>query len=373
MQRGLKDYLYTKASANGIAFGGAFELSPVCNFACHMCYIRRSRAQLAEEGKQELDVEQWIHMARQLRKAGTVYLLLTGGEPFFYPGFRHLYEELHKMGFLISINTNGSLIDEETVAWLKRFAPERMNITLYGGNRDTYERLCGNASAYDKTTNAIRMLTEARICVTVNVSITPENKDDMEEIITFARDLKLNVNATTYMFPPVRRQREAEDSRLSAEEAGKLSVQKEYYRLSEEGFRNAANYVKDLLKKGETLKERDYWGECGDEQMRCRAGRSAFWISWEGKMTACGMMDFPVVTYPFRDGFVAAWEEIKAKVKRESVISDCIDCTKRDICHPCAARLFAETGDVNRKNEYLCQFCDTEIKEWSKYWEREEG
>ena len=29
-------------------------------------------------------------------------------------------------------------------------------------------------------------------------------------------------------------------------------------------------------------------------------------------------------------------------------------CTKRKYCKPCAAMLYAETGDVNKRSDYLC-------------------
>lgn len=53
-----------------------------------------------------------------------LFLILTGGEPFLYPNSLQLYEELALLGLIISINTNGALIDEDTVAVLKRCVPK---------------------------------------------------------------------------------------------------------------------------------------------------------------------------------------------------------------------------------------------------------
>ena len=62
--------------------------------------------------------EEWLDLARQMKDAGVLFLLLTGGEVFLYPRFKELYIELHKMGFVITINTNGTMIDENVVQWL---------------------------------------------------------------------------------------------------------------------------------------------------------------------------------------------------------------------------------------------------------------
>ncbi|MEI3218833.1 MAG: radical SAM protein [Lachnoclostridium sp.] len=151
------DYLYQKASRNRIPLNGCFELSPICNFHCRMCYVRKTHEQIRKEGKRIREWKEWIDLAKQCKEEGMLYLLLTGGEPFLYPHFRELYEELHHMGFIISINSNGTMIDEKTVEWLKTMAPGRINITLYGASADTYERICGNADGYyrDKSNSAV--------------------------------------------------------------------------------------------------------------------------------------------------------------------------------------------------------------------------
>ena len=128
----VRDYLFRKASLMKIPLAGTFELSPVCNFSCKMCYVRKTPAQLEKEGKQLYSVEKWIKLASECKDAGMLYLLLTGGEPFLYPEFRTLYETLHSMGLVLSINSNASMIDDETVAWLK---PQR----IQQSNRSDFE------------------------------------------------------------------------------------------------------------------------------------------------------------------------------------------------------------------------------------------
>lgn len=361
-----KDYLYSKAARLRIPLGGTFELSPVCNFSCRMCYVRKTGEELKCEGKQIIGADQWIKMAEECRAAGMLYLLLTGGEPFLYPEFKKLYEAVHEMGFLLIINSNGTFIDEETVEWLKDRAPSRMNITLYGASRATYARLCRNPDGFELAKRGIVLLKEAGIHVVVTSSITPENKRDIREIIDFAHSHGCQANIATYMFPPVRRGRENTDSRLNAEEAGRLNVLKERYRLGEEKFKDAAHWVLDKLKSQERTEETDTWGTDTGREMQCRAGRSSFWINWEGKMTACGMMEFPVVCDPFQDGFLPCWEKITTEVRRQQVLKGCAGCTKKEICHPCAAIMKAETGSVNEKAPYLCRMTEVSEQMWKK-------
>lgn len=201
----LTQYLFDRASRTLTPLSGTFELSPVCNLACKMCYVRKTPAEVAASPRPPVGLIQWLSIAEQARDAGMLYLLLTGGEPFLWQDFWPLYERLSTMGFLISINSNGTLLDEARVARLAEHPPTRINITLYGAGNETYEALCGRSGMFDRVDRAITLLRQAGILVKLNCSLTPHNAGDLEGIVSYAaeRDLILEVN--TYMFPPLRR------------------------------------------------------------------------------------------------------------------------------------------------------------------------
>ena len=71
------DYLFSKASHMSIPLGATFELSPICNLNCKMCYVRMNKKQVDELGGLKT-ADEWLDMARQCKEAGSLYLLLTG-------------------------------------------------------------------------------------------------------------------------------------------------------------------------------------------------------------------------------------------------------------------------------------------------------
>lgn len=365
MNNTFSDYLYKKASLQKVPLFGCFELSPVCNFSCKMCYVRKTYAQIQKEGKRLLNWKEWLELAKQCKDEGTLYLLLSGGEPFIYPHFKELYSSLHSMGFVLSINSNGTMIDEETIKWLKTMAPSRVNITLYGSSRETYLKICGNPEGYDKAIKAILMLKEVGIPVVINASMIPENSQDMKDIIEFGKKHNINTRVSTYMFPPIRRDRETGDSRFPPEVAGKMYVQKFVYQLRKEQL---LKYVKDKL---DTLNNKDEvvdndWGAHKEEFMRCRAGRSSFWISWDGTMTACGLLSYPLQVNPFENSFKDCWLQLTNTVRTTTVLKECKNCSKKEICNPCVAMLHSEVGSVDKKSPYLCTMTDQIILEMKK-------
>ncbi|MBQ8898845.1 MAG: radical SAM protein [Clostridia bacterium] len=351
----VSDYLHKKASAKKVPLTGNFELSPVCNFACKMCYVRRTPEQIAAMGKSLIPWEKWLDLGRAARDAGMLYLLLTGGEPFIYPGFRQLYTELHKLGLLIFINSNGTMIDEATVAWLKEYAPVRVNITLYGASPETYRRICGRADGYDRAMRAIRLLREAGINVVINASMIPENACDLEAIIETGRSLGLNTRVSTYMFPPMRREAESGDSRFTPEQSAEMYLRKNRCQLSPEKYCEFLSNSIEKVKNSAAAPENDDWGTDNAEFMRCRAGRCTFWVNWEGNMNACGMMDFPLCVHPFEEPFADCWMRLTNAVRSTPVLKGCEGCDKREICNPCVAMIYGETGTVDQKAPYMCR------------------
>ena len=89
----LERRLVHKAKASRIPINGNLELLPLCNMNCDMCYVRLSRTEMEAQGRLHT-LDEWLDIAEKMRKAGTLFLLLTGGEPLLYPDFKQLYLKL---------------------------------------------------------------------------------------------------------------------------------------------------------------------------------------------------------------------------------------------------------------------------------------
>ena len=174
--------LVAKATAAHIPITASFELTPCCNLQCDMCFISMKQADMMAQGGLK-DLDFWLRVAGELKEMGTLFILLTGGEPLLYPHFKELYRELRRMGFILTLNTNGTCIDEETVRLFHESRPRRVNVTLYGASRETYEKLCHHASGFDRCMNGLALLKEYDIDTKLNVSVVKENLEDFEKIL----------------------------------------------------------------------------------------------------------------------------------------------------------------------------------------------
>lgn len=348
--------LIAKAGETHTPISGSFELLPLCNMNCDMCYVRLDRKEMERQGRIRT-ADEWLGLAEQMQKAGTLFLLLTGGEPLLYPEFKKVYLGLRKMGMIVTINTNGTLIDKAWADFFKAYPPRRVNITLYGTDEETYRDLCHYPGGYEKTIRGIRLLRERNIDVKINGSLVRDNENDVTQIVDTAVSLGAAVNIDTYMYPAVRERTKPfnEQSRLLPETAArgraafmKATKESEQYRQLAEEIVAAAYETPE--------------GEMIPGEMRCQAGKTSFTINWQGKMRPCVMLTKPEAEV-FEVGFDAAWQQLREGIAQIRLSSKCSACTYRRVCQTCAACALYEAGAYDEVPEYMCRYTKAFVKE----------
>ena len=341
--------LVARSGMLGIPINGAMELLPLCNMNCDMCYVRLSRAEMEKQGRIRSGAE-WLAVGRQMARAGTLFLLLTGGEPLLHPDFREIYLGLKKMGMILTINTNGTLIDE---AWADFFAnnkPRRINITLYGANSSTYERLCHYRDGFGRVIRAVKLLRQRGVDVKLAGSLTAENAADLTDMIQIAKELDVPLHVDTYMMPAARERDIPFDrqSRMEPEAAAAAAIK---------FLRNAKSAEEFAAYRDEMLQKVDRYipGERAPALPGCLAGRCGFTISWLGRLQPCEVLTDPAANV-FEVGFEAAWSNVRQAYQGVRYCADCSSCRLRPLCSTCPAAALTETGDYMGKPEYLCRY-----------------
>ena len=353
----ISKYLHSKGRKLGLPIGGNFELTARCNFDCPMCYVHLKQEDIDAQGR-ELTAAQWIDLARQAKDRGMIFVLLTGGEPFVRKDFFEIYHAMKQMGLMIAINSNGSMLSGEILQRLIEDPPFRINISLYGGCNETYRNMCGR-NAYDQVVENIAALRAAGIDVRLNVSITPYNRQDLTAICRKAEELGVHVKLSSYMYPSVRVNggKYGSGDRLDPLEAAKAAVEWDRLRFDPETFALRARAMAEYS----LTEERECAADL-DEGVGCRAGNTAFWMTWDGRMTPCGMMPHPVA-YPLEIGFDKAWDQLREATKALRMPSKCTNCPKRGACPVCAAVCVTETGRCDGVPEYVCAMTDEVIRQ----------
>ncbi|MCX8128622.1 MAG: radical SAM protein [Clostridia bacterium] len=354
----LTNKLISAAKEKRLPISGAFELTPRCNLKCKMCYVCQP-VNDKQTMANERSAEEWIRLAKEMRDAGVLFLLLTGGEVFLREDFKEIYEQISEMGFIIQIYTNATMITPEIAKWLGKRPPSKVSVTLYGSTPEMYEKVCGFADGYERTVRGIDLLIAEGIVVEVKTTVVRGNKDEFNRIAAFAEKRNIKFGVVNYISP--RREgccSDPEGERLSPEELAEYEMSITEYNKRKHGeitldpatYDNLDDYEQSGKSNGELLAPSSE----KEDPFRCSAGKCGFWISWNGRMLACGIMNKPE-TYPLQTGFLQAWEGLKKLCSVIPNCDPCSECSVKEYCSRCPARLLTETGCYDKPAPYLCE------------------
>ncbi len=337
----VSSYLGMKAREKGIPIGNQFELTPLCNLGCKMCYVHLNADQL--KGQKILSVDTWKDLMYQAWEAGMINASLTGGECLAYPGFDELFLYLHSLGCQVTVLTNGVLLDEKRIQFFMEHMPSRIQVTLYGWNDDVYERVTGQR-IFSTVTENIRKAIGMGLPIYIN--ITPNNYlgEDVFETIRVAKSMCRMVTVNSCLFSP-----REETGRSKQQDDPETDLYIRIYKLLDE-----INGRETLEIEPEKLPPEG--GEACNGVKRgllCGGGRSGFTITWKGKMVACNRLEM-LCAYPLEEGVKAAWEKVNRAANSWPVYSGCADCAYAEVCNICAGNQmrFAEPG---KKPTGLCE------------------
>lgn len=315
------------AKANSVPLTATFELTPLCNFSCVMCYVHLTKEKADKQGRM-LSADDWLEIAKQAKEMGTLYINLTGGEPFLHPEFWKIYGELNKMGFLISVLSNGSMINESVIEKFREYGmPYRMKLTLYGASDETYLRTCNSPDGFTKITKAVDLLKKAGVPLKLTSTIVRENADDLQEIYRFARERNISMQHTITVVKSSR------DSVNTTEKS----------RFNLDDFSHELTLEELEKNKLPSLKSPFAW---------CASYGKSLWVTWHGHLQMCSFMSVPFVAYS--GNLRADYTLLLEKLKMLKSPDECAECRWKMFCQRCPGILCSESGHPEKTDISLC-------------------
>ena len=333
----LTQSLIDKSTAEKIPIKMAIELTPECNLGCKMCYIRLNKDEMKKIGRL-LTADEWIEIAKEAADEGTLFITITGGEPLLHPEFEKIYTELSKMGFLIDLFTNGTLVDDHIIELFKKYPPGYISITMYGASEETYEKVCDNGEAYNLVINNIDRIKKElpKLPMTIRTTLTKRSVDDLDSIKKHVNSIGDILSISLATLKPVRGafRPELDEYRLSYEEARKVTQ-----RYINE-YSDGESEYKEVIRQ--------------DKSFNCIAGQASCVISWDGRMLPCLVFSSPYAE-PAKIGFKSAWKELTLLRQKITVPDRCIGCKWSKYCGTCPAYIQMESGTYKDNEEYNCK------------------
>jgi radical SAM protein with 4Fe4S-binding SPASM domain len=319
------------------------EVTRRCPLECRHCYNNLAMSDLNAR-KAELTKEEYAVLLSDLAEMGAFWLLFTGGEIFARKDFVEIYRFAKEKGFLVTLFTNGILINEKIADFLREIPPFAIEITLYGRTKATYETLTGVPGSFDRCMRGIQLLLDRGLPLKLKTVGTSINKHEVVAMKDFAeRELGLEFKFDSQLSPRIDCSRAPLGVRLSPEEVVAIDMH----------WPKVAGELRTGLQRevaGPPLGNRSSLYQCGGGVQSCA-------IDPYGQMSICVLSHRQ--TYDIRSGSVReGWEKFLLETRTQEPKNPPTKCTKcriRSVCSMCPANGELENGDPESPVDFLCE------------------
>jgi MoaA/NifB/PqqE/SkfB family radical SAM enzyme len=317
-------------------------LTDECNYRCQVCSLWRGIHK--ETNKIHMSLDEIKALIGEGAALGVPTLIISGGEPLLHPHFLEIAEYAVSRMENVRVNTNASLITEETAKALVGMGLHEIWASL-DGIGEYSDNFRGVKDAYARTTAGIRMLSEqkkkaksAKPRILIDTIVTEENVSSLPECMGVFRGLgadEVNLVHTCYVSPETIKETEkmlgreniysGQFSTPMGEKTVGARISKEQYREIRRAARGLGMYVDPLLLAPPGAVR---------SQCRCLFPWMNMTIYPGGDACACPLMDFITIGNVREKSIMEIWngEPIK-EMRRKSgkgfpVCKYCI-CTRR--------------------------------------------
>ena len=327
--------------ADELPLAGSFELTFRCNFNCRHCYAHYPGCPADEMSTGDVQ-----RVLDKIAEHGALLLLLTGGEIFVRKDFRDIYLHAKRLGLLLTLYTNATLIDEPMADLLAEYPPRHIEISVYGHTAETYERVTGVRGSHARFDAGVSRLLDRKLPVRFKTIVLKSNQHEFNDILRWADTFGYSLRYDAIVNPRLDGNMEPALERIDAQSFAELYPhgEEEIGKLAE--LRGAARQAPP-----------------DDRLFKCGAGRMAFHVDPQGRIHACMM--WRKSPYDFLTGSVEGWNRQMRDLSlgKAPAQSACTTCVDRLTCASCAPTSLLETGEAGMDVPYYCRLCEARDKE----------
>ncbi len=332
----------------------ALNLTRRCNLDCGHCYLDAVVRSDGLEGELKTDEVRKV-LDDIASMSDEAMVVLTGGEPLLRRDIYEIAAYADSLSLMTVVGTNGTLLDEKRVLRLKDAGVKGLGISLDSLDPDYHDRFRRMPGAWKRTMSGIDACRRNDMCFQIHFSVTDDNADELEDMISFARQAGAMVFNVFFLVCTGRGEKMSANISMSVYE----DVIKRVVLASgdEQGMIIRAKCAPHF--KRMALQFDPSWPvsqQHGYEAGGCLAGTRYCRVTPEGDVTACPYMETSVGNV--RDvGISDLWRDapLFGQLRAPTLEGRCGDCEYGKLCGGCRARPLARSGNVMGE-DFLCGY-----------------
>jgi radical SAM protein with 4Fe4S-binding SPASM domain len=271
---------------------------------------------------------------RDLAELGCFHLALSGGEPLVREDFLDIAEEARKLGFSLTLFTNGLALNDQLIAEIDRLNFEQITVSIHSVNPQIHQKMFGlSYPMLDNVLSSVCLLREMGNPITVHAVMTIDNIQYYDDFRQYFIDKGFPPNRITS--EPLHARRDGDTSVLSW-----LPTSQQLY----EHFFKDDQFLQLVRKEGDSF--------------RCVAGISHLSINHRGMVYPCPNLSLPAGNVR-ESRLTDIWQNSPVfKIIRMlplAAFEKCVQCEANISCPVCMAEGFSVNNNLFSPPEYHCE------------------
>ncbi|HLY11607.1 MAG TPA: radical SAM protein [Planctomycetota bacterium] len=182
------DDLNGRAYERCIPLNITLELTLRCNIRCTHCY-NFDRDQPRPSSGPELSMDEIRLLLGDLRRSGTLFLTLTGGEAMLHPRFWEIADEAASRGFALSVLSNGTLLTGHACGRLAAYPNLwAVSLSVYGAGAATHDGITQVPGSFDRTMAGARRLRGQGVRTSLKFIVMQANAAEVAGMLAMAEE-----------------------------------------------------------------------------------------------------------------------------------------------------------------------------------------
>lgn len=162
-----------------------------CNLRCGHCWIM-PHYQPEARGHRAIKLKYLKHAFVEAKGIGLGNVKLTGGEPFLRKDILDIISFLSYHNIEVDIETNGTLLDEKIIKFLKENKVNQISVSLDAASEDIHDSIRGVRGSFKKTYNNLLLLKKYGINTQIIMTLHQGNVHEIEGLLRLADEARVD-------------------------------------------------------------------------------------------------------------------------------------------------------------------------------------
>ena len=161
----------------------SWNLTRKCNLRCPHCYMEGGTAE-----ENELTTDECLRLIGEMKALGTEMLILTGGEPLLRRDIYRIAQAASGEGMWVVMGTNGVMVTDFVARKMVECGVKGVGISIDSIDPAKHNGFRGGPNAWEHSVRALDVCRRHGLEVLVQTTVMDMNRDEIPEIIRFARE-----------------------------------------------------------------------------------------------------------------------------------------------------------------------------------------